>query len=64
MHVDMILEGNFIDTYYIQEYETQLRNQLFCIISNMIAINNIIAANNRMNRIVEELKQLKEVCAK
>lgn len=36
MHVDMILEGNFIDTYYIQEYETQLRNQLFCIISNIV----------------------------
>lgn len=36
MHVDMILERNFIDTYYIQEYETQLRNQLFCIISNIV----------------------------
>lgn len=32
--------------------------QLFCVISNMVVIKSIIDANERMNKIMEEIKQL------
>ena len=33
--------------------------QLFCVISNMVVIKNIIDANDNMNKIEEEIAKLK-----
>ena len=38
--------------------------QLFCVISNMIVIKNIIEANNKLNHVSEELKALKSLLNK
>ena len=38
--------------------------QLFCVISNMVVIKNIIDANERMNVIENELAKLQEPIAK
>lgn len=35
--------------------------QLFCVISNMVVIKNIIDANDNMNKIEEEITKLKEI---
>lgn len=35
--------------------------QLFCVISNMVVIKNIIDANDSMNKIEEEITKLKEI---
>ena len=55
---EIINRNRIIHGLFTREISQKDCLQLFCVISNMVVIKSIIDANERMNKIMEEIKQL------
>ncbi len=58
---DIINRNRIMHGVFSREISQKDCLQLFCVISNMVVIKNMIDANDRMNQIAEEIQELKNI---